>query len=890
MAISHRFQFGVSAFAVALAALVPTAAMAQTSGEQDETPAASDSTIVVTGSRVRVAAPVGSAITALGREDLAASGRVTLDRAIKELPQVFDLGVSENSRGQSGGAGNIVYGNSINLRGIGPNATLILIDGHRVVNNSRSTDPSVLPTLGVERVEIVADGASAIYGSDAIAGVVNLVPRRTFDGIEAFARAGFADEGGYHEYALGAAVGKTFERGQVMLAFEHVTKTNLDGGDRDFFRSDQRSFGGNDYSVTRCAPGTITAGGISYAIPAGGITAANAASLVAGTSNRCDDLQGQDLIPRQKYSSVSGTFTYELTDWMAVFFDGFFSRRTFDRLPAYSSATLTVPQTNAFFVRPLGFAGTSTTVALNYRAFLPRNLSFGHGESWQITPGLRFKLPHDWQVEVLLGHGRTDDNATSLLGVNNAALTAALASSDPAAAFDPYGLNRTSASVIGNIFNQISISPTIGRFTGYEARANGTVLTLPGGEVKLAVGYEGQQFTVDLGLARGNPGTPVVFTTRSRRVDSGYAELYVPLFGDGNATAGFQKLDLVAAVRYDKYSDVGGTTNPKFGMNWTPIEGLLLRGSYGTSFRAPTLPQIYGNTNQLFNQNYQNPAGGAPIPGVARSGGNLDLSPETATTWSFGADYQASPNFKLSATFWSVDYKNQVIALLSDLSLLTRASQYDGTGLIVQGAAAGQAVAALVAQGLAVAGTFPGGNPLNVTVYVDGRSQNLGRSVTRGIDFTLNYRIPTSALGTFGLNLAGSYLTTYRTKQTPTAPYIAQLNLIFQPLKFKLRGTLNWNNDSGLGAFLRVSHLTGYINNTVTPNQEVAGYTPIDLGVSYKFGSEHQVTIGAEVRNLFNFRPPYVNLAPGVNGSGGYDATASDPVGRQFAASLRVKW
>ncbi len=128
---------------------------------------ASTADIVVTGSRVRGAAPVGSTVTTLGRAEMEASSAVTVDRMIKEIPQVFDLGVSENSRGQSGGSGNITYGNSVNLRGIGPYATLVIIDGHRVTNNSRSIDPSVLPSLGVERIEVVADGASAVYGSDA---------------------------------------------------------------------------------------------------------------------------------------------------------------------------------------------------------------------------------------------------------------------------------------------------------------------------------------------------------------------------------------------------------------------------------------------------------------------------------------------------------------------------------------------------------------------------------------------------------------------------------------------------------------------------------------------------------------------------------------------------
>lgn len=884
MAVS-KITVHASGFALAVAMLAPFAAQAQEKPADGEAAAPE---IVVTGSRVRGEAPVGSAITTLGTADLAESGRVTVDRAIKELPQVFDLGVSENSRGQSGGAGNIVYGNSINLRGIGPNATLILIDGHRVTNNSRSTDPSVLPTLGVERVEIVADGASAIYGSDAVAGVVNLIPRRNLNGVEAFARAGVSDDGVYHEYSMGVAAGKKFDRGQVMVAYEHVEKSNLNGADRNFFVSNQTAFGGNDYSVLKCAPGNIrtTVSGVTttYAIPTGGVTSPS--QLTAGTSNKCDDLSGQDLIPKQRYDSVNGTATYDLTDWLTFFVDGFYSKRTFERLPAFANATLTVPSTNAWFVRPTGFAGSSYSLDYNFRNDIPRNLSFGYGESWQVTPGLRAKLPHDWQIEVLYDRGRTSDNSSSLLGVNNTALNNALKSSDPLTAFDPYGLGRTQASVIAGIFNQISINPTIGHFTGYEARINGPLLTLPGGAVKLAAGYEGQEFSVDLGLARGNPGTAVTFTTRSRRVDSGYAELLLPIFGADNATPGFQKLEIDAAIRYDKYSDVGHTSNPKIGVTWVPVEGLSLRGSYGTSFRAPTLPQLYGNTNQLFVQSYQNPAGGSPITGVARSGGNLNLSPETAKTWSFGADIEPMRNLRLSLTYWSVDYKNQVIALLSDLSVLTRLSQYDGTGLILQGTAAAQAVTDALAAGVAQAtGVMP--NP--VTLYVDGRSQNLGRSITRGIDFTANYRIPTDSMGTFGINLSGTYLTKFVTAQTPTAPLLNQLNQIFQPLKFKMRAALNWEKGP-FTATVKVTHLNGYTNTAVTPNQSVKSYTPVDLNLAWKVGQEHPFTFGVEVRNLFNVKPPYVNIAPSVNGSGGYDATTTDPIGRLFAASVRVKY
>jgi iron complex outermembrane recepter protein len=281
--------------------------------------------VLVTGSRIRNAEPVGSSVISLSREDITASGAVTVDRIIREVPQIFDLGVSENSRGQSGGAGNIVYSNTANLRGLGPYATLIIVDGHRVVSNGRSVDPSVIPTLGAARVEILADGASAIYGSDAVAGVVNIIPRRDLDGAEVLGRYGISEDGDFDEYQVGAAWGNVWDNGQFMLAYEHVSRSNLNGLDRDFFVNDQRPRGGNDYRTTLCSPGTITAGGVTYAIPAGGVTPATAGSLVPGTRNLCNTSIGQDLFPEQEYDSLNTTWTIDLTDRLTFFGDGFYS-------------------------------------------------------------------------------------------------------------------------------------------------------------------------------------------------------------------------------------------------------------------------------------------------------------------------------------------------------------------------------------------------------------------------------------------------------------------------------------------------------------------------------------------------------------------------------------
>ena len=885
---ARHLLLGVSFGALCLAA--PAMAQDDEPDADEQVEAAADETgeIVVTGSRLRGVAPVGSTVIALGREEIEASTAVTVDRIIKEIPQNFDLGVSENSRGQSGGSGNITYGNSVNIHGLGPYATLVIIDGHRVTSNSRSIDPSVLPSLGVERIEVVADGASAIYGSDAVAGVVNVIPRRSLDGGEVFLRNGFADEGDFSEKVIGLAYGKRFSRGQIMIAGEHVERSNLSGDDRDFFVSNQVPFGGPDGRTTRCSPGTIRAGGTTYAIPALGVTPANAAALVPGTRNLCELLRGQDLIPKQNYDTVNSTGTFDVNDWLSVFYDAFYSDRRFYRRGSYITLNnVTVPQTNAFFVRPPGFTGTS--YGIDYMALeLPRGDTSGFAKSWQVTPGVRIQLPYDFELEALVGRGKTRDLSEAFTGVNNAAVTAALASSDPNLAFDVYGLGRTSAAVRANLANQIFLAPTNGNLWTYAARLTGTVLTLPGGPVKLATGYERQDFGVALGSARGAPTTPIVFRNFGRKVDSLYGELYVPIFGPENATTGFERLELNAAVRYDKYSDVGSTTNPKFGLNWSPIDEVRLRASYGTSFRAPTIPEIYGNSNNLFVQNYSNPAGGT-IVGVALSGQNLDLKPETATTWSVGADIEPIARLRFGLTYWSVDYDNQVIANLSNLAILGSEAFYAGTGIILRGAEAAARVATLNASGVAFVGSPP--NP--VTLFVDGRGQNLGTSLTRGIDFAVDWAFDASPDDTISLTASGSYLTKYEVSVAPSAPLIDRRNVIFNPLKFKSRASVTWDHKQ-VSTRLTWNHVNGYINNVPTIPQKVDSYDPIDLSISASVGDrgasgffDKGITLGFEVRNLFDEDPPYVNITPSGNGSGGYDATASDPVGRLFAVSVR---
>ena len=217
--------------------------------------------IVVTGSRIRGAEPVGSTVITVSRQDIEVAAPISTTALIQRLPQVFNLGVSESSRGQSGGSGNITYGSAINLRGLGPYATLTLIEGHRAVPQGTTgfgVDASIIPTAALGRVEVVADGASALYGSDAVAGVVNLILRRDFEGVEASVRGGSGDA--YSEKQGSLIGGMGWTSGHVMAAYEYAFHSNLNGLDRDFFRGDLTARGGRDFRVAQCNPGNIVVG------------------------------------------------------------------------------------------------------------------------------------------------------------------------------------------------------------------------------------------------------------------------------------------------------------------------------------------------------------------------------------------------------------------------------------------------------------------------------------------------------------------------------------------------------------------------------------------------------------------------------------------------------
>ena len=215
--------------------------------------------IVITGSALRGVAPVGSNLVTVGRDEIENTGAQTVQQILKTVPSVVGLqSAGQAAYGSFDGAGT----NAPTIHGLGAsasNSTLILLNGHRMPVsgiNHVLADPNIVAPLALERVEVLADGASSVYGSDAVAGVVNFITRRNVDGVEASLQTGVADA--YGTVNAGVLAGTTWDSGSLLVSYNYSDRDNLEAVDRDYVRANQTARGGRDFTPNRCGPASIT--------------------------------------------------------------------------------------------------------------------------------------------------------------------------------------------------------------------------------------------------------------------------------------------------------------------------------------------------------------------------------------------------------------------------------------------------------------------------------------------------------------------------------------------------------------------------------------------------------------------------------------------------------
>ena len=856
-------------------------------GEAAGSSAQGSETIVVTGSRIRGVAPVGAPTLSLGRAEIATSTASTVADFLKEAPQVVGTGIDESSFTTSVAASNVSRATAINLRGLSPVATLVLLDGHRVTQSGTAgafVDTSVIPTIALQRVEVVADGASAIYGSDAVAGVVNMIVRRDFTGAETALRVNAAD--GYQRNQFSQLLGTQWGSGNAMFAYEFTENDSLNSTERrNFWSQDQRARGGDDFRQSTCYPGNIIASGVSYALPQSSAgQPIDPASLVANTRNLCDNAI-TDIIPAQKRHSALFSVRQDLTDRMRLNVGGYYSRKTFE--PEFAAqgsvtsfATLTVPNTNAFYVLPPGVNATRLSVERSFVDEAGLRSADGLSETYSGTADLEIDLAGDWRMQLAGSWGQNYDRTFSRT-IYTPALTAALASSDPAKALNPFGPG-TNPDVIDGIF--------IGQFTpagrntmaAAEVRADGGLFDISGGSVRLAVGSEYRRNSLSTSTTRGTVDAPLAdIGYNDRDVISGYAEVFVPIVGTPNARPGIQRLSLSMAARYDEYSDFGSTSNPKVGITWQPRDSLELRGSYGTSFRAPGLSDLRppGQANVASTAlDPKSPTGQSR--GITIRAGNPDLGPEEATTYTLGAKWTplALPELSIDVTYFAIDYENQIATPFGASPL----QQEDIYADVITRNPTPEQIDAVLNNGLPLSGVLA---PV-IEYIIDTRPMNRGITDARGFDLQTRYRWLFDRMGSLSWRMTGTYFTTYDTQLTPNAPVLERVNTIDYPLRFRARSDLNWSIDD-LGVGLAVNYSSGYRDTSFQPNRDIDSFVTLDLNASYGFGGNSSLaglTVSLNIANVLDEDPPFVNQ------TSGYDGGKASPYGRLFSIGLTKSW
>lgn len=859
------------ASAFALMATCPFVVSAQqTSPARSATPAMEElEEIIVTGSSIRGVPPTGSNLVSVSSEDIKAIGAPTTPELLASVPLLNSFNTAPKA--SLDGFGSFAPG----LRSLPTSATLVLMNGHRLVGaaaNETNPDYPQIPGLALERVEIVADGASAIYGSDAIAGVVNFVTRKRYSGAEASVRYGMADDY-YSTYASGL-VGQDWGSGSVLAAYQYTQNDNITGGDRDYRRQDFRPFGGVDTRSMNCpSPNVVLpqTGAITYAAP----------GLAPNTTNYCDYGAVADLFPSSRLHSVFVTGQQDLSDQVTVWGEVLYSDRSDELRVAAPSQTVVIGNTNPFFVAPPG-SGATLEVVL----FRPDNLygtdhleNTDHTKVGNSSLGVDVQLPRDFKLSV---YGTFDwaTNDAFIPRINPVALAAAAAGTSTSTALDPFG-NRTDPAVVAAI-TDFSTDVSIRQRTSLGAiKIDGPIADLPGGALKVAAGAEYRRETF---AQRGFVGATPVPENLERNIRSVFAELFVPIFGAGNEAPLLHRLSLSLSGRYDEYSDFGSTSNPKVGLNWDPVNSLTVRGTYGRSFRAPGVRQVGATVGSVYYDAStagvvaRDPTrGAAQVNTIQLIGGNRDLQPEEARTYSFGLDWLPTflPDFGASVTFYDIEFTQAIgtpptALVFSDPTFAANVYRNPSP----------EQLASLLA--LATPVNLP--NPLPpIGNVLDQRLGNFGVRNTSGLDFDVSYRRPTG-FGAVFAGLAGNHILEFDTRLSPSAPEVNSLHLGVP--RSTLRATLGLQTGP-LSFASFVNYRDGVTNTFNTPTGvsefKADPYTTVDLRVTWTLpdaGLAKGTELALQVNDVFDEEPPFFPATDGIGG-------AYNPIGRFIAINLR---
>jgi outer membrane receptor protein involved in Fe transport len=739
--------------------------------------------VVVTGSHIRGEGGAAPILT-FDREAIKSTGLATSEQFLQTLPQNFNGGAvasaAHNVRGGEGSDRNFSQGTGVNLRGLGNDGTLVLLNGHRLApaGVGNFVDVSGIPLSALERIEVLTDGASAVYGSDAIAGVVNFITRKDYEGAETAVRYGSVTRGDHGDWQMDQTFGGKWNSGSALLSASYYDRSRLDAGSR-FPDAVDRAF---------------------------------------------------DLVSPEHRIGVVSVLTHDITDDIALNADATYSRHKI--------------KSSYFSVADGGFDVWDSDTAQGGATL---GLNFGLGDGWRGSATGAFNRNHTMMDYEFIA--------------------------DP-----PYHSLFDSKATVASV----------------DIAADGALIALPGGLAKVALGSHYRRETYD------SSGDSLPTTDKlSRDVYAAYAELFIPVFGPNNAVAGAARLELTLAGRYEDYSDFGHTVDPKIGLLWSPIRGISLRGTYGTSFRAPTFSQLDDTVFVPAAMTFvdaSSPTQTADV--ILIQGNNAGLTAERARTWTAGIDLTTDriPESRISLTYFSIDFEDRIAIpvpfsvvfgqdFLSDPAYAFRVSRNPDI----------DAVTALFQNPRFNDFThdFAGGAvPADIVAIVDDRLGNVTRRKESGLDLTLQYGRD-AAIGHISLQTSASYLIAFKDKVAPAFPFATLLNSVSNPVDFRLRNSLGWTR-GGWGATVFLNYIDGYQDVRPAFATRVASWTTVDLAMSYNTRTVptaawlRGVSVSVSAQNLLDREPPF---AASLTGNGiDYDSTNASPLGRFVSLQLAKAW
>ncbi len=744
-------------------------------GSQAASAATELEAITVTGTRIRGGTTPSPVIT-IGSERIQEEGFTDLGEVIRSLPQNFNGGQNPGvaaSANVTGGNINITGGSSMNLRGLGQDATLTLLNGRRMSYSGafQGVDIGSIPVEAVDRLEIVPDGASAIYGSDAVGGVANVILKPDFEGVTVGARVGAATDGGLATREYTATAGTTWSTGGLIATFKKAHN--------DPITADQRS-----YSRPMYQPATLW----------------------------------------QESDSRSGLLSLHqsLGDALTLHMDALGSERTMRMDTGYST--------------------------LYYRDTPEVHASL-------VSPGLDLQLPNDWTLTfgAALGKDKT------------------------------YTHQQAISTQTGVVFSN-SIGTYGNTSRAYELGAEGPLLTLPSGDMRLAAGA-GYRYNRYLSLGISSNRTVAAGDESSRFA---YAELSIPVIGPGQGIRGAERLELTGAIRSEDYRTYGRVTTPKLGLVYSPGPDLTLRTSWGKSFKAPTLLQRYSDQNAaLYPATTFGAVGESPDATVIyRAGGNEGLRPERARTWSASLAFhpEAVPGLEAELSWFDIDYSGRIVQPVVYSEALVN-SIYAG---FVERNPGVEKVNQVVADAARFV-NYSGGvyDPGKVMAIVDNRSVNVARQHIKGLDLSGSYRFDVGD-GRLMVRGVASWLDSTQASLPTQSPYDLS-GTLFYPARLNSRMGAVWMQGNFTAAVFG-NYKDGVRNRA--DGKKSASFTTFDTTLRYEFdqgeGLLSRLAFELAGQNLFNRAPPLYTVTAWNETP--YDSTNYSAVGRFLSLSVSKHW